>query len=102
MKGLSGLHLHTLLINFPVNLIDNYLNCLLIVYQPTSFRYALLVNLGKKITDWGTEEKMQTDENIDETYGVNVQFEESDDGVRVLDYFPPLSHESHPKFIFTG
>lgn len=23
-------------------------------------RYALLVNLGKKITDWGTEEKMQT------------------------------------------
>ncbi|XP_064601354.1 U5 small nuclear ribonucleoprotein 200 kDa helicase-like [Liolophura sinensis] len=41
-------------------------------------RFALLVNLGKKITDWGTEEKMQTDENIDETYGVNVQFEESD------------------------
>ena len=23
-------------------------------------RFALLVNLGKKITDWGTDEKMQT------------------------------------------
>ena len=23
-------------------------------------RFALLVNLGKKITDWGSEEKMQT------------------------------------------
>ena len=23
-------------------------------------RYALLVNLGKKITDWGSDEKMQT------------------------------------------
>ncbi|CAI9738835.1 small nuclear ribonucleoprotein 200 kDa helicase-like [Octopus vulgaris] len=42
-------------------------------------RFALLVNLGKKISDWGSEEKMQTDENIDETYGVNVQFEESED-----------------------
>ncbi|XP_074640358.1 U5 small nuclear ribonucleoprotein 200 kDa helicase-like [Tubulanus polymorphus] len=42
-------------------------------------RFALVVNLGKKITDWATDEKMQMDENIDETYGVNVQFEESDD-----------------------
>nr|XP_022344638.1 U5 small nuclear ribonucleoprotein 200 kDa helicase-like [Crassostrea virginica] len=42
-------------------------------------RFAVLVNLGKKITDWGQEEKMQTDDNIDETYGVNVQFEESED-----------------------
>jgi len=42
-------------------------------------RYALLVNLGKKITDWGAEEKVQKDENIDETYGINVMFEESDD-----------------------
>ncbi|XP_067656314.1 U5 small nuclear ribonucleoprotein 200 kDa helicase-like isoform X1 [Haliotis asinina] len=42
-------------------------------------RFALLVNLGKKITDWGQEEKSQTSENIDETYGVNVQFEESED-----------------------
>ncbi|KAK6185571.1 hypothetical protein SNE40_007775 [Patella caerulea] len=42
-------------------------------------RFALLTNLGKKITDYGQEEKMTTSENIDETYGVNVQFEESED-----------------------
>ncbi|XP_055955275.1 U5 small nuclear ribonucleoprotein 200 kDa helicase [Patella vulgata] len=42
-------------------------------------RFALLTNLGKKITDYGQEEKMATSENIDETYGVNVQFEESED-----------------------
>lgn len=41
-------------------------------------RFALLVNLGKKITDFGSEEKSTAnDENIDETYGINVQFEES-------------------------
>ncbi|KAG5318519.1 U520 helicase, partial [Pseudoatta argentina] len=41
-------------------------------------RFALLVNLGKKITDFGSDEKSTTnDENIDETYGINVQFEES-------------------------
>lgn len=41
-------------------------------------RFALLVNLGKKITDFGSDEKNPTnDENIDETYGINVQFEES-------------------------
>lgn len=41
-------------------------------------RFALLVNLGKKITDFGSDEKNTTnDENIDETYGINVQFEES-------------------------
>ncbi|XP_076308174.1 U5 small nuclear ribonucleoprotein l(3)72Ab isoform X1 [Tachypleus tridentatus] len=43
-------------------------------------RYAVLVNLCKKITDYGRDEKSQAiEENIDETYGVNVQFEESDD-----------------------
>nr|KAG5691791.1 hypothetical protein BaRGS_003187 [Batillaria attramentaria] len=42
-------------------------------------RFALLVNLGRKITDWGQEEKNMMTDNIDETYGVNVQFEESDD-----------------------
>lgn len=43
-------------------------------------RFALLVNLGKKITDYGVDEKSNlADENIDETYGVNVQFEESDE-----------------------
>ncbi|KAG8314078.1 hypothetical protein J6590_100657 [Homalodisca vitripennis] len=46
----------------------------------TEERFALLVNLGKKITDFGSEEKVQTtDENIDETYGINVQFEESEE-----------------------
>ncbi|XP_068974071.1 U5 small nuclear ribonucleoprotein 200 kDa helicase [Bombus flavifrons] len=41
-------------------------------------RFALLVNLGKKITDFGSDEKITTnEENIDETYGINVQFEES-------------------------
>ncbi|XP_054766386.2 U5 small nuclear ribonucleoprotein 200 kDa helicase-like [Lytechinus pictus] len=43
-------------------------------------RFALLVNLGKKITDYGAEkEKKNIDDDIDETLGVNVQFEESDD-----------------------
>ena len=42
-------------------------------------RYALVVNLSKKITDWGVDEKTQMDDNIDETLGVNVQFEESDE-----------------------
>ena len=36
-------------------------------------RYALVVNLSKKITDWGADEKTTTDDNIDETLGVNVQ-----------------------------
>ncbi|GLV40316.1 Brr2 U5 snRNP complex subunit [Carabus blaptoides fortunei] len=43
-------------------------------------RFALLVNLGKKITDFGSDEKVQTsEENIDEAYGINVQFEESEE-----------------------
>ncbi|CAG9864245.1 unnamed protein product [Phyllotreta striolata] len=44
-------------------------------------RFALLVNLGKKITDFGNEEsKVGTgEENIDEQYGINVQFEESEE-----------------------
>lgn len=43
-------------------------------------RFALLVNLCKKITDYGVDEKQPVvEENIDETYGVNVQFEESDE-----------------------
>lgn len=42
-------------------------------------RYNIIVNLGKKITDWKEEEVNPTTEaNIDEAYGVNVQFEESD------------------------
>ncbi|CAF1258343.1 unnamed protein product, partial [Didymodactylos carnosus] len=41
-------------------------------------RFALLVNLGKKITDWSTDDKTKQEEEIDETYGVNVEFEGSD------------------------
>lgn len=46
-------------------------------------RFALLVNLGKKITDFGADTanaltNIETSQ-IDETYGINVQFEESED-----------------------
>lgn len=39
-------------------------------------RFALLVNLGKKITDFNVTSSEGNTE-IDETYGINVQFEES-------------------------
>ncbi|XP_033632749.1 U5 small nuclear ribonucleoprotein 200 kDa helicase-like [Asterias rubens] len=44
-------------------------------------RFALLVNLGKKITDYGSEKEKKAieEEGIDETFGVNVQFEASED-----------------------
>jgi len=45
-------------------------------------RFALLVNLGKKITDFGNESALvgiNNEEQIDEQYGINVQFEESED-----------------------
>ncbi|CAD7082565.1 unnamed protein product [Hermetia illucens] len=46
-------------------------------------RFALLVNLGKKITDFGSDAisalGVGNDEQIDETYGINVQFEESEE-----------------------
>lgn len=51
----------------------------------TEERFALLVNLGKKITDFGTESIGANlginpeEQQIDETYGINVQFEESED-----------------------
>ncbi|XP_059610853.1 U5 small nuclear ribonucleoprotein 200 kDa helicase [Phlebotomus argentipes] len=49
----------------------------------TEERFALLVNLGKKITDFGSEAtstiKVAGEEQIDETYGINVQFEESEE-----------------------
>lgn len=38
--------------------------------------------MGKKITDFGNEESKVAasgEENIDETYGINVQFEESEE-----------------------
>ena len=38
------------------------------------------LNLGKKITDFGNPGgEDEDDENIDETYGINVQFQESDE-----------------------
>jgi pre-mRNA-splicing helicase BRR2 len=43
-------------------------------------RFAFLVNLGKKISDWSTEDKTgRDDEEIDATYGVNVEFDDSGD-----------------------
>lgn len=42
-------------------------------------RFAVLVNLGKKITDFGHDSKTITKDEIDETHGVNVQFEDSED-----------------------
>ena len=45
-------------------------------------RFALLVNLGKKITDFGLEDDNDQGNDgskIDETYGINVQFHESDE-----------------------
>lgn len=46
-------------------------------------RFALLVNLGKKITDFGTDAMgalgVAEGEQIDDAYGINVQFEESEE-----------------------
>ena len=44
-------------------------------------RYHVLVNLGKKITDFGVTKDSETaDDTIDDTYGVNVQFESDEEG----------------------
>ncbi|CAB3996101.1 U5 small nuclear ribonucleo 200 kDa helicase, partial [Paramuricea clavata] len=49
-------------------------------------RYALLVNLGKKITDYYVDhDKMDEDEVIDETYGVAVQFDEDEEEEKDFD-----------------
>ncbi|CAK1554439.1 unnamed protein product [Leptosia nina] len=40
-------------------------------------RFAVLVNLGKKITDFNVNSSSEGKTEIDETYGINVQFEES-------------------------
>ena len=42
-------------------------------------RFALLVNLCKKITDFGHDPTAGKDEGIDETYGIPVQFDNVDD-----------------------
>jgi pre-mRNA-splicing helicase BRR2 len=56
--------------------------CELLIGSLPEDRYAVLANLSRKITDFVIDERStqpQTDENLDETYGVNVQFEESDE-----------------------
>lgn len=53
-----------------------------IIGQLSNERFAILVSLVKKITDYGGDDKSALNvdvENIDETYGVNVQFEESEE-----------------------
>lgn len=48
--------------------------------QTDDTRYHVLVNLGKKMTDYGGDKEIQNmDDNIDETYGVNVQFESDEE-----------------------
>ena len=43
-------------------------------------RFALLVNLGKKISDWGQDEKVvASEEQVDDKYGINVQFDQDSD-----------------------
>uniref|UniRef100_A0A8C5WQV4 Brr2 N-terminal helicase PWI domain-containing protein n=1 Tax=Laticauda laticaudata TaxID=8630 RepID=A0A8C5WQV4_LATLA len=52
----------------------------LLLGQTDDTRYHVLVNLGKKITDYGGDKEIQNmDDNIDETYGVNVQFESDEE-----------------------
>eukprot|EP00112_Aurelia_sp_Birch-Aquarium-sp1_P011482 Seg2414.1 transcript_id=Seg2414.1/GoldUCD/mRNA.D3Y31 product="U5 small nuclear ribonucleoprotein 200 kDa helicase" protein_id=Seg2414.1/GoldUCD/D3Y31 len=49
-------------------------------------RFALLVNLGKKITDYAVEKDIGGDEDmIDENYGVAVQFDEDEEEDREVD-----------------
>jgi len=59
-------------------------------------RFALLVNLGKKITDFGNESALvgiNNEEQIDEQYGINVQFEESEDESVEDDYYGEIRDE---------
>ena len=43
-------------------------------------RFAVLVNLGKKITDFALDAKLHSrSDELDENHGVNVQFEDSDE-----------------------
>ncbi|EPQ10851.1 U5 small nuclear ribonucleoprotein 200 kDa helicase [Myotis brandtii] len=52
----------------------------LLLGQTDDTRYHVLVNLGKKITDYGGDREIQNmDDNVDETYGVNVQFESDEE-----------------------
>ena len=51
-------------------------------------RFALLVNLCKKITDFGHDASAAKDDGIDETYGIPVQF----DNYEVRYYFLLFKH----------
>ncbi|KAM8973353.1 U5 small nuclear ribonucleoprotein 200 kDa helicase [Pelodytes ibericus] len=62
--------------------------------QTDDTRYHVLVNLGKKISDYGGDKEIQNmDDNIDETYGVNVQFE-SDEEVGDEDVYGEVRDEA--------
>lgn len=63
------------------------------------------MNLGKKITDYSSseeKEKKLVDDELDDTTGVNVQFDESDDDVNSFLNFEIFIFEpfSIRKFIF--
>uniref|UniRef100_A0A336M1D6 U5 small nuclear ribonucleoprotein 200 kDa helicase n=1 Tax=Culicoides sonorensis TaxID=179676 RepID=A0A336M1D6_CULSO len=52
--------------------------------QMADERFSLLINLGKKITDFGSDiatavNAIADNKNLDEQYGINVQFEESEE-----------------------
>ena len=55
--------------------------CELLLGKMPDEKYSVLVNLTKKISDFGTDDKtlISGDNEIDDTLGVNVQFEESDE-----------------------
>ena len=56
-------------------------------------RFALLVNLCKKITDFGHDPTAGKDEGIDETYGIPVQFDNVDDDDNVEDVYGEVRGE---------
>jgi len=56
-------------------------------------RFALLVNLGKKITDFGHDPNAGKDEGIDETYGIPVQFDNMEDDGDVEDVYGEVRGE---------
>lgn len=63
-------------------------------------RYSVLVNLAKKITDWKASEHATAgnEEDIGDTYGINVQFDQPDDEVSIFckDCFPIVWFQSLP------
>ena len=57
-------------------------------------RFALLVNLCKKISDFGHDASAAKDDGIDETYGIPVQF----DNYEVKHYLHRISKKKSHKF----